>query len=62
MSKKMIKGVTKMEKDRMAGRAYASGIRMAGSEEDNEDERPAKKRAKTANNPQDNNNNKNTFG
>jgi hypothetical protein len=55
MRKKMIKGVTKMEKDRIAGRAYASGSQMAGSEEDNENERPAKKRANTVNNTQDNN-------
>jgi hypothetical protein len=55
MRKKMIEGVTKMEKDRIAGQAYASGIQMAGSEEDNENERPAKKRANTVNNTQDNN-------
>jgi hypothetical protein len=64
MRKKMIEGVAKMEKDRMAGRVYASGIRMGdGSEEGNEDEseRPAKKGARSAtNNPQDNNNERTT--
>jgi hypothetical protein len=55
MRKKMIEGVAKMENDRMAGRAYASGIRMAPGEEGDGVERPAKKRAKRNNNTQDNN-------
>jgi hypothetical protein len=42
-----------MEKDRMAGRAYASGIQMGDESEEvnkNECERPAKKRARSTNN------------
>jgi hypothetical protein len=55
MRKKIIEGVTKMEKGRMAGQAYASEIQMAGSEEENDNERPAaRKRAKKANNTQEN--------
>jgi hypothetical protein len=61
MRKKMIEGITNMEKDAMDGRrVYASGIWIAGSEEDTKNERQigkplAKKRAKRTNNTQDNN-------
>jgi hypothetical protein len=59
----MLEGVAKMEKDVEAGRAYASGIPIAASDENGKEndrnkaksgQQEAMKRARTANNNADN--------
>jgi hypothetical protein len=60
MRKKMVEGCAKMEKDVQEGRAYASGIRITGSENENEGEQPAKKRAKRTSKKGANNNKRTT--